>query len=84
MPAFRTLQHPVTVTPPPRTPHGCNRQGRGIATALDVRYPHEYIRRVLTVLQTEEFVAWLDALNDRRAQLRITACLRQPWRLVAD
>lgn len=30
-----------------------------------------------TVLQTEAFVAWLDALKDRRAQLRIAARLRQ-------
>jgi putative component of toxin-antitoxin plasmid stabilization module len=26
---------------------------------------------VFTVLQTEEFVAWLDALKDKRAQIRI-------------
>jgi putative addiction module killer protein len=32
---------------------------------------------MLTVLQTEEFVAWLDALTDKRAQLRIAARLRQ-------
>lgn len=30
-----------------------------------------------TVLQTEEFVAWLDALRDQRAQVRIAARLRQ-------
>jgi putative addiction module killer protein len=30
-----------------------------------------------TVLQTEEFVAWLDDLKDKRAQLRIAARLRQ-------
>ena len=29
------------------------------------------------VLQTEEFVAWLDELKDKRAQLRIAARLRQ-------
>lgn len=32
---------------------------------------------MFTVLQTEEFVAWLDALKDKRAQLRIAARLRQ-------
>lgn len=32
---------------------------------------------MLTVRQTEEFVAWLDALKDRRAQIRIAARLRQ-------
>jgi putative addiction module killer protein len=32
---------------------------------------------MFTVLQTEEFVAWLDALKDARAQLRIVARLRQ-------
>jgi putative addiction module killer protein len=31
---------------------------------------------MFTVLQTEEFVAWLDALKDRRAQIRIAARLR--------
>ena len=31
---------------------------------------------LFTVLQTEEFVAWLDALKDKRAQLRIAARLR--------
>lgn len=30
-----------------------------------------------TVLQTEEFVAWLDALKDKHAQVRIAARLRQ-------
>ena len=30
-----------------------------------------------TVLQTVEFVAWLDALKDKRGQLRIAARLRQ-------
>ena len=32
---------------------------------------------MFTVLQTEEFVAWLDALKDKRAQDRIAARLRQ-------
>jgi putative addiction module killer protein len=32
---------------------------------------------VFTICQTEEFVAWLDALADRRAQIRIAARLRQ-------
>ena len=30
-----------------------------------------------TVRQTEEFVAWLDQLKDKRAQIRIAARLRQ-------
>jgi putative addiction module killer protein len=30
-----------------------------------------------TVRQTEEFVAWLDELKDKRAQVRIAARLRQ-------
>ena len=30
-----------------------------------------------TVRQTEEFVAWLDGLPDKRAQIRIVARLRQ-------
>ena len=30
-----------------------------------------------TVFQTQEFVAWLDDLKDKRAQLRIAARLRQ-------
>jgi len=32
---------------------------------------------MFTVRQTEVFVAWLDALKDKRAQLRIAARLRQ-------
>lgn len=32
---------------------------------------------MLIVRQTEEFVEWLDALKDRRAQIRIVARLRQ-------
>jgi putative addiction module killer protein len=32
---------------------------------------------MFTVFQTEEFVAWLDALKDKRAQIRIAARLRQ-------
>ena len=32
---------------------------------------------MFTVLQTEEFVAWLDDLKDKRDQLRIAARLRQ-------
>jgi putative addiction module killer protein len=32
---------------------------------------------MFTVRQTEEFVAWLDDLKDRRAQVRIAARLRQ-------
>ena len=30
-----------------------------------------------TVRQTQEFVAWLDKLKDKRAQVRIAARLRQ-------
>lgn len=32
---------------------------------------------MFTVRQTEEFVAWLDALKDKRAQVRIAARIRQ-------
>ena len=32
---------------------------------------------MFTVLQTEEFVAWLDDFKDKRAQVRIAARLRQ-------
>ena len=32
---------------------------------------------MFTVLQTEEFVAWLDALKNNRARVRIAARLRQ-------
>lgn len=32
---------------------------------------------MFTVRQTEEFVAWLDTLKDKRAQIRIAARLRQ-------
>jgi putative addiction module killer protein len=32
---------------------------------------------MFTVLQTQEFVAWLDDLKDKRAQVRIAARLRQ-------
>jgi putative addiction module killer protein len=32
---------------------------------------------MFTVLQTEEFVAWVDDLKDKRAQVRIAARLRQ-------
>lgn len=32
---------------------------------------------MFTVLQTEEFVAWLDDLKDLRAQIRVAARLRQ-------
>ena len=32
---------------------------------------------MFTVRQTEKFVAWLDALKDKRAQIRIAARLRQ-------
>ena len=32
---------------------------------------------MFTVLQSEEFIAWLDALKDKRAQIRIAARLRQ-------
>lgn len=44
---------------------------------LDVLYLLGYSAAVFTVLQTEEFVAWLDALKDKRAQIRIAARLRQ-------
>lgn len=32
---------------------------------------------MFTILQTEEFVAWLDELGDKRVQVRIAARLRQ-------
>jgi putative component of toxin-antitoxin plasmid stabilization module len=32
---------------------------------------------MFTIRQTEEFVIWLDALADKRAQVRIAARLRQ-------
>jgi putative addiction module killer protein len=32
---------------------------------------------MFTIRQTEEFVAWLDSLKDKRAQVRIAARLRQ-------
>lgn len=44
---------------------------------LDSLYPCGYSTDMLTVLQTEEFVAWLDALKDKRARVRIAARLRQ-------
>jgi len=40
-------------------------------------YPYGYGLGTFTVRQTEEFVAWLDALKDKRAQVRIAARLRQ-------
>lgn len=40
-------------------------------------YLYRYNLRTFTVRQTEEFVAWLDALKDKRAQIRIAARLRQ-------
>ena len=45
--------------------------------ALDVWYPIGYIFGMFTIRQTEEFVIWLDALADKRAQVRIAARLRQ-------
>lgn len=44
---------------------------------LDGMYPYGYSGRMFTVRQTEQFVAWLDALKDMRAQVRIAARLRQ-------
>lgn len=44
---------------------------------FDRLYPCGYNLTVYTVRQTEEFVAWLDDLKDRRAQVRIAARLRQ-------
>ena len=40
-------------------------------------YPIGHNQAVLTVRQTEEFLAWLDGLGDQRAQIRIVARLRQ-------
>ena len=39
-------------------------------------YPYGYNARVYTVLQTQEFQGWLDALKDMRGRLRIVARLR--------
>lgn len=44
---------------------------------LDSVYPYGYSHGMFTVRQSEEFVAWLDALKDKRAQIRIAARLRQ-------
>ena len=43
---------------------------------LDVVYPFGYSYCMFTIRQTEEFVAWLDELKDKRAQVRIAARLR--------
>ena len=40
-------------------------------------YLYRYNPHMFTVRQTEEFVVWLDALKDKRAQIRIAARLRQ-------
>ena len=40
-------------------------------------YPIGNNRSLFTVRQAEEFVVWLDGLDDQRAQLRIVARLRQ-------
>lgn len=40
-------------------------------------YPIGHNKVVFTVRQTKEFVAWLDGLDDQRAQIRIAARLRQ-------
>jgi putative addiction module killer protein len=44
---------------------------------LDAAYLDGYIAIMYIVRQTEEFVAWLDELKDKRAQVRIAARLRQ-------
>ena len=40
-------------------------------------YPIGNNQPMFTVRQTEEFVAWLDGLDDQRAQIRIVARLMQ-------
>ena len=40
-------------------------------------YPIGNNQPKFTVRQTEEFVVWLDGLDDQRAQIRIVARLRQ-------
>ncbi len=40
-------------------------------------YPYGYNCAMFTIRQTEEFVRWLDALADKKAQIRIAARLRQ-------
>lgn len=47
------------------------------AAILDVLYPCGYNATMFVVRQTEEFVAWLDDLKDKKAQVRIAARLRQ-------
>ena len=44
---------------------------------VDRPYPYGYNEAMYTVRQTEEFVAWLDDLKDKRVQVRIAARLRQ-------
>jgi putative addiction module killer protein len=54
--------------------------GQGLiatVTGVDDGYPFGYIQAMFTIRQTEEFAAWLDGLEDKRAQLRIVARLRQ-------
>ena len=48
-----------------------------IRPALTRKYPYGYTLPVFVVRQTEAFVAWLDSLKDKRAQVRIAARLRQ-------
>jgi putative addiction module killer protein len=53
------------------------RKGQTPCPPLDLLYPIGYNRLVFIVRQTEEFVAWLDELKDKQAQVRIAARLRQ-------
>jgi putative component of toxin-antitoxin plasmid stabilization module len=47
------------------------------SASLDRMYPSGYNKFMYTVRLTEEFVAWLDGLKDKRAKVRIAARLRQ-------
>lgn len=44
---------------------------------VDDLYPTGYSHPMFTIRLTESFVAWLDGLGDKRAQVRIAARLRQ-------
>ena len=44
---------------------------------VDYTYLFRYTPGMYLLRQTEEFVAWLDDLKDKRAQVRIAARLRQ-------
>ena len=55
----------------------CETLDRAEHGPVDASYLSGYNPTMYTVRQTEEFVAWLDDLKDKRAQVRIAARLRQ-------